>query len=100
MKKTVLELGVSDPFIVMTSANPKEAVTNAVNARTINNGQSCNSAKRFIVQQTMPPTHHCNVRCAFAAVKSVVHGAFALLLLAACLRCCEGPPNSALITSR
>lgn len=69
IKKTVLELGGSDPFIVTPNADLDRAVRTAVEARSINNGQSCIAAKRFIVDSRIAPEFERRFAAGMAALK-------------------------------
>jgi len=69
IKKSVLELGGSDPFVVMPSADLDAAVKTAVKARIVNNGQSCIAAKRFIVHEQIADAFESRFVAAMEALK-------------------------------
>ncbi|MBD2576752.1 NAD-dependent succinate-semialdehyde dehydrogenase [Oscillatoria sp. FACHB-1406] len=69
IKKTVLELGGSDPFIVLESADLEKAATTATAARMLNNGQSCIAAKRFIVVESIADAFEAKIIEKFNALK-------------------------------
>ncbi|HET7418771.1 MAG TPA: NAD-dependent succinate-semialdehyde dehydrogenase [Candidatus Dormibacteraeota bacterium] len=69
LKKSVLELGGSDPFLVLADADVSAAATVACRARNQNNGQSCIAAKRFIVEEPVADDFEQRLTAAVAALK-------------------------------
>ena len=69
IKKVVLELGGSDPFIVLESADIETAVSTGLQARMLNNGQSCIAAKRFIVAEAIASEFTQRLVAQFKALK-------------------------------
>lgn len=69
LKPTVLELGGSDAFVVMPSADLEAAVKAAVTSRTLNNGQSCINAKRFVVHRDVHQAFLDRLVAAFEALR-------------------------------
>ncbi|MGK7925909.1 MAG: NAD-dependent succinate-semialdehyde dehydrogenase [Spirulina sp.] len=69
IKKTVLELGGSDPFIVLDSADIDGAVATGTTARMLNNGQSCIAAKRFIVSEAVADEFEAKLLAQFQTLK-------------------------------
>jgi acyl-CoA reductase-like NAD-dependent aldehyde dehydrogenase len=69
IKKVVLELGGSDPYIVLGSANLEDAIKNCTFARIQNNGQSCIASKRFIVDEKVFDSFYRGMKEQFSSVK-------------------------------
>jgi succinate-semialdehyde dehydrogenase/glutarate-semialdehyde dehydrogenase len=70
LKKTVLELGGSDAFIVLEDADLDSAVKTAITARMLNQGQSCIAAKRFIVVESVAQQFEAGLKTAFEALRT------------------------------